>query len=236
MSQENKIQNLFNSISADYDKLNNVISLNQHKLWRNKTMKHMHLKNEDIILDLCCGTGDWSIQMAEENDKVEVVGVDFSENMLEVAKHRTAHLKNISLMQGDAMNLDFPDASFDFVTIGFGLRNLPDYALGLREMYRVLKPGGTLVILETSQPKNNFIRLGFNFYFGNIMPKLGGLLVGKEEEYKWLYESTRNFPSKEKLSRMIKQTGFTFVKCLSHTLGTAATHIATKPLEKELGQ
>lgn len=196
----------------------------------------MNLEQGNIVLDLCCGTGDWSIQMAEKNTGVEVVGVDFSENMLSVAKDRTAHINNISLVQGDAMNLEFPNQSFDFVTIGFGLRNLPDYNKGLEEMHRVLKPGGTLVILETSQPKNPIIRTGFNFYFGKIMPKLGGLLVDKEEEYKWLYESTREFPSKEKLTRMLEHTGFTFVKCLSHTLGSAATHIATKPLEKDLRQ
>ena len=230
---ENKIQSLFNSISSDYDRLNNVISFNQHKIWRRKTMRHMHLERGQIILDLCCGTGDWSIHMAQNNPEVEVIGLDFSENMLEVAGTRTEHIDNISLVQGDAMNLDFPAQSFDTVTIGFGLRNLPDYAQGLKEMYRVLKPGGTLVVLETSQPENAFIRSGFNIYFGSIMPKLGGLIAGKEEEYIWLYESTRDFPSKEKLSQMIADTGFTFVKHLSHTFGTAATHIAIKPFTKE---
>lgn len=236
MSQDNRIQNIFNSISTDYDKLNNVISLNQHKLWRNQTMKHMHLKPDDIVLDLCCGTGDWSIQIAEGNRQVDVVGLDFSENMLAVAKTRTAHIDNISLTQGDATNLEFPDNAFDYVTIGFGLRNLPDYEQGLAEMYRVLKPGGTLVVLETSQPENTLVRSVFNLYFANIMPKLGGLLVNKEEEYKWLYESTRDFPSKSKLSAMMTETGFTFVKCLSHAFGSAATHIATKPLEEGLRQ
>lgn len=196
-------------------------------------MRHMHLNSGQVILDLCCGTGDWSIHMARTNPQVEVIGLDFSENMLDVAKERTAHIENVSLIQGDAMNLEFPDNSIDTVTIGFGLRNLPDYAQGLKEMYRVLKPGGTLVVLETSQPENAFVRFGFNIYFGTIMPKLGGLIADKEQEYIWLYESTREFPSKQKLSEMMERTGFTFVKHLVHTLGTAATHIAFKPLEKE---
>lgn len=233
MTTENRIQNIFNSISSDYDRLNNVISFNQHKIWRHKTMRHMHLKKNQMILDLCCGTGDWSIQMALSNPDIEVIGLDFSQNMLEVAEARTSDIDNVSLMQGDAMSLEFPNDSFDTVTIGFGLRNLPDYALGLKEMYRVLKPGGTLVVLETSQPENALIRFGFNIYFGTIMPKLGGIIADKEQEYIWLYESTRDFPSKQKLSGMIEQTGFTLVKHLTHTLGTAATHIATKPITKE---
>lgn len=196
-------------------------------------MRHMHLDNNQVILDLCCGTGDWSIHMANTNSNIEVIGLDFSEKMLEVAQSRTAHIENLSLVQGDAMALDFPDDAFDTVTIGFGLRNLPDYNQGLKEMYRVLKPGGTLVVLETSQPENALIRFGFNIYFGTIMPKLGGLIADKEEEYVWLYESTRDFPSKQKLSEMIEAVGFTFVKHLTHTLGTAATHMAIKPLAKE---
>lgn len=230
MDKETKVQTIFNSISDDYDHMNNIISLNQHTAWRNRTMKEMFVKNGHEVLDVCCGTGDWTIQLAEKAPGANITGLDFSENMLEVAKSKVDDYNNITLLQGNAMNLPFENDSFNFITIGFGLRNLPDYQQAIDEFYRVLKPGAVLVVLETSTPKNSIVSKGFDFYFGKIMPKLGGIIAGRTKEYEWLYESTSTFMTKAELKNMITAAGFTNVKILSHTLGTAATHIAYKPL------
>ncbi|WP_017548935.1 demethylmenaquinone methyltransferase [Salinicoccus carnicancri] len=230
MDKEKKVQTIFNAISGDYDHMNNIISLNQHTAWRNKTMKEMFLKNGHKILDVCCGTGDWTIQLAEKAPGADVTGLDFSGNMLEVAKGKVEDHGNITLLQGNAMDLPFEDDSFNFVTIGFGLRNLPDYRQAIEEFHRVLIPGGVLVVLETSTPKNSIVNSGFDFYFGKIMPKLGGMIAGRTKEYEWLYESTSTFLTKRELKDMMTAAGFTNIKILSHTLGTAATHIGYKPL------
>lgn len=232
MDKEKKVQTIFNTISGDYDRMNNIISLNQHSVWRKRTMKEMFVKDGHEVLDVCCGTGDWTIQLAKEALGAKVTGLDFSENMLEVAKYKIRHYNNIELLQGNAMDMPFEDNHFDLVTIGFGLRNLADYKSAIDEFYRVLKPGGVLVILETSNPENRIVSSGFNFYFGSIMPKLGGLVAGSTREYQWLYESTSGFLSKSELKELIKSSGFINTKVLSHTMGTAATHITYKPLEQ----
>lgn len=229
MDKEQRVHKIFNTISKDYDHMNNIISFNQHTLWRNKTMSHMFLDSNMTVLDVCCGTGDWTIQLAASG--AETTGLDFSENMLEVAEGKTEQWDNISLIHGNAMDLPFEDDHFDYVTIGFGLRNLPDYGAAIADFYRVLKPGGTLVILETSTPENNLINSGFELYFGKIMPMLGGIIVKKKDEYAWLHESTSSFMTKNELKRMLDTTGFTNIKIIPHTLGTAASHFAIKPID-----
>ncbi|MFC3418191.1 demethylmenaquinone methyltransferase [Salinicoccus hispanicus] len=232
MDKETKVQNIFNSISSDYDLMNDIISLNQHNMWRRRTMKEMFVKNGQSVLDVCCGTGDWTIQLSETAPDARVIGIDFSEKMLEVAEEKTVGHSNIELTQGNAMALPFDDGSFDYVTIGFGLRNLPDYKKAIDEFYRVLKPGGTLVVLETSIPENKLVNQGFDFYFGTIMPTLGGLIADRSKEYEWLYESTSAFLSKNELKSMMAESGFTNLKVIPHTFGTAATHIGYRPLER----
>lgn len=230
MDKEQRVHKIFNTISKDYDHMNNIISFNQHTLWRNKTMSHMFLNSDMTVLDVCCGTGDWTIQLAKSG--ADTTGLDFSENMLEVAKDKTDELRNISLIHGNAMDLPFEDNHFDYVTIGFGLRNLPDYDAAIADFYRVLKPGGTLVILETSSPENSLINSGFQLYFGKIMPVLGGMIAKRKDEYTWLYESTNSFLSKNELKKMLQTTGFTNIKILPHTFGTAASHFAIKPIDE----
>lgn len=230
MQTENRIQTIFNSISDDYDHMNDIISFNQHTIWRNRTNKEIFVKPGQKVLDLCCGTGDWTIQLAE-NQEAEITGLDFSENMLKVAAGKTAQFNNITLTQGDATDLPYDDNTFDIVTIGFGLRNLPDYLSGIKEFYRVLKPGGQLVILETSNPESKLMNFGFKIYFGKIMPVLGEKIAGSGQEYTWLFESTSKFLSKKELKTMMQQNGYINIKVIPHTFGTAATHIGYKPIE-----
>lgn len=231
MDKEKKVQNIFNTISSDYDRMNDIISFNQHNIWRNRTMKEMFVKNEHRVLDVCCGTGDWTIQLSEVAPGAQVTGLDFSEKMLEVAAQKIEGYKNIDLIQGNAMSLPFDDDSFNYITIGFGLRNLPDYHSAVTEFYRVLKPGGKLVILETSNPENPLINKGFNLYFGKVMPMLGGIIANRTKEYEWLYESTSTFLTKDELKALMADSGFINIKVIRHTLGTAATHIGYKPIE-----
>ncbi|CAD2077756.1 demethylmenaquinone methyltransferase [Jeotgalicoccus meleagridis] len=233
MQTENRIQTIFNNISNDYDHMNDIISFNQHTIWRNKTNREIFVKDGHKVLDLCCGTGDWTLQLAD-NLKADITGLDFSENMLAVAREKTENFGNINLVQGDATDLPYEDNTFDIVTIGFGLRNLPDYQKGIREFYRVLKPGGQLVVLETSNPENPLINFGFKIYFSKIMPFLGQKIAGSGQEYTWLYESTSHFLTKRELKEMLQTENFINVKVIPHTFGTAATHIGYKALGDQM--
>lgn len=207
-SKEEKVHNVFEKIYGNYDKMNSVISFQQHKLWRKDTMKRMNVPKGAACLDVCCGTADWTISLAEQvGPNGKVVGLDFSENMLSIGKQKTAEYDNIELIHGNAMELPFPDNQFDFVTIGFGLRNVPDYLTVLKEMRRVVKPGGLVVCLETSQPTMPIFRQGYYFYFRYIMPVFGKLFAKSYKEYSWLQESARDFPGMKELAEMFQEAG-----------------------------
>lgn len=234
MKQQTKrelVHNVFQNISDHYDKMNSIISFNRHRAWRKDVMKRMKVERGKKALDVCTGTGDWALALAEAvGDKGNVIGLDFSENMLKVAEEKLAKtsLKNVSFINGDAMDLPFPDNSFDYVTIGFGLRNVPDYKRVLKEMHRVCKPGGQVVCLETSQPTLFGYRQLYYFYFQHIMPLFGKIFAKSYDEYAWLNESAREFPGKEELKEMFLNVGFKEVKVKSYSGGVAAMHLAIK--------
>ncbi|MDE9950372.1 demethylmenaquinone methyltransferase, partial [Staphylococcus pseudintermedius] len=193
-----QVHEVFQNISGKYDRLNNIISFEQHKVWRKKVMKEMNVQAGTIALDVCCGTADWTIALSQAvGPEGEVTGLDFSENMLKVGEEKTAHMDNIRLVQGDAMALPFDDNTFDYVTIGFGLRNIPDYSKALSEMYRVLKPGGMVVCLETSQPIMPVFKQGYRLYFKFVMPIFGKIFAKSKQEYEWLQQSAFDFPDRE---------------------------------------
>ncbi|ENH97342.1 ubiquinone/menaquinone biosynthesis methyltransferase [Gracilibacillus halophilus YIM-C55.5] len=230
-SKQEKVHRVFEKISDRYDFMNSIISFQRHKKWRKDVMKQMNVKEGNQALDVCCGTGDWSFSLAKKvGHKGKVIGLDFSENMLAVAKDRneTYDENQLEFIHGNAMELPFPDHQFDFVTIGFGLRNVPDYQQVLQEMYRVVKPGGKVVCLETSQPTIPIYRQLYYFYFRYIMPLFGKLLAKSYEEYAWLHESTKDFPGKEELKQLFIQSGFQHVKVKSYTGGVAAMHMGIK--------
>ncbi|MCI2771118.1 demethylmenaquinone methyltransferase [Staphylococcus warneri] len=228
-AKKEQVHTVFQNISKKYDRLNNIISFEQHKVWRKRVMKEMSVKKGSTALDVCCGTADWTIALSKAvGPQGEVTGLDFSENMLEVGKEKTVHMDNIHLVHGDAMNLPFDDASFDYVTIGFGLRNVPDYLGALKEMERVLKPGGMIVCLETSQPTLPVFKQVYRLYFKFVMPIFGKLFAKSKEEYEWLQQSTFDFPGKEKLKRLFEQAGFSNIKVRSFTGGVAAMHLGYK--------
>jgi len=230
-SKEQRVHNVFEKISDDYDKMNSVISFQQHIKWRKDTMKRMNVQPGSKALDVCCGTADWSIALADAvGPNGEVIGLDFSQNMLNVGseKVKSLGLDQVTLIHGNAMELPFPDNSFDYVTIGFGLRNVPDYIQVLKEMHRVVKPGGIAVCLETSQPTLVGYKQLYYFYFRFIMPLFGKLLAKSYREYAWLHESAREFPGMRELAKMFEQAGFAEVKYKSYSGGAAAVHIGKK--------
>lgn len=230
-SKEQRVHNVFEKISDNYDKMNSVISFQQHIKWRKDTMKKMNVQPGSKALDVCCGTADWTIALADAvGPDGKVVGLDFSQNMLKVGveKVKELGLKQVELVHGNAMELPFPDNSFDYVTIGFGLRNVPDYLQVLKEMHRVVKPGGMVVCLETSQPTLIVYKQLYYFYFRFIMPMFGKLLAKSYNEYAWLHESARDFPGMRELARMFEQAGLTEVKYKPYSGGAAAVHIGKK--------
>ncbi|MGG1399504.1 demethylmenaquinone methyltransferase [Bacillus salipaludis] len=230
-SKEQRVHKVFEKISDNYDKMNSVISFQQHIKWRKDTMNRMKVKPGSKALDVCCGTGDWTIALAEAvGPSGEVVGLDFSKNMLKVGQEKVNQLglNQIKLIHGNAMELPFPDQSFDYVTIGFGLRNVPDYLQVLKEMNRVLKPGGVAVCLETSQPTLIGYRQLFYFYFHYIMPLFGKLFAKSYNEYSWLHESARDFPGMRELARMFENAGFKNVFYKPYSGGAAAVHFGYK--------
>ncbi|EKU49798.1 demethylmenaquinone methyltransferase [Staphylococcus massiliensis] len=228
-ANKEQVHTVFQNISTKYDTLNNIISFEQHKIWRKKIMKEMKVQSGSTALDVCCGTADWTIALSKDvGPDGEVIGLDFSENMLEVGKEKTVDMANIKLIQGDAMSLPFDDNEFDYVTIGFGLRNVPDYKAALAEMYRVLKPGGMVVCLETSQPTMPVFKQLYRLYFKFVMPIFGKIFAKSQAEYEWLQQSTFDFPDKKTLKRMFEEVNFKDVKVRSFTGGVAAMHLGYK--------
>ncbi|UFT97627.1 demethylmenaquinone methyltransferase [Radiobacillus kanasensis] len=233
-SKEERVHGVFEKIYDRYDFMNSVISFQRHKAWRKDVMKRMGVQHGDSALDVCCGTGDWSFSLAQAVGSTgKVIGLDFSQNMLSIAKEKNENLQieHLEFVHGNAMELPFEDHTFDYVTIGFGLRNVPDYKQVLSEMNRVVKPGGMVVCLETSQPTMPLFRQLYYFYFKHVMPLFGRLLAKSYDEYAWLHESAKDFPGKEQLKDMFKEVGLTQVTIKSYTGGVAAMHAGTKPSE-----
>jgi demethylmenaquinone methyltransferase / 2-methoxy-6-polyprenyl-1,4-benzoquinol methylase len=227
------VHSVFESIANDYDKMNNVISFGSHIAWRNYTMKQMDIQPGHTALDVACGTADWTIALAKAVGKEgSVVGLDFSQNMLDVGAYKVANAgvgNNVKLVNADAMNLPYEDHTFDFVTIGFALRNVPDVQQVLNEMARVVKPGGKVVSLEVSKPPFIPYRKLFYLYFYKILPFIAKLTVNKYEEYAWLPQSLTNFPDSRELASMFQKAGLDPVQVKLFMGGVSALHIGTKP-------
>ena len=228
---EERVHEIFNNISTDYDKMNAIISFKQHDIWRDKTMKKMGNLSGMTVLDLCCGTGDWTFDLSKAVGKSgKVVGLDFSENMLKVAQAKLDKKdnSNIEFIQGNAMAIPFEKEMFDAVTIGYGLRNTPDYLTVLREIFRVLKPGGKVVCIETSHPTLPIYKQAFELYFKKVMPFLGKIFAKSLKEYQWLQKSAENFPDAKALALLFSKVGFSAVNYQKHGGGAIATHFGTK--------
>ena len=223
---------MFDSIAGDYDKLNHIMSLDVDKSWRKRALKEIVDGYGPLeVLDLACGTGDFSITIAKASDEVKVTGVDLSEGMLAVMADKVDRQGlggRIFFEQGDGENLRFTDGTFDRVTIAFGIRNFEDRLKGLREMFRVLKPGGRLVLLELSRPENKVIRWLYDIYFLRIMPVIGGKVSGDKAAYAYLPASVKTFPGKKEFSAMMAQAGFKNVRHKAFSLGICRMYTGDK--------
>ena len=223
-----EVQAMFASIAPRYDLLNRVLSLGVDRAWRREAAREALALNPQRILDVATGTGDFALELKARAPHAEVVGSDFVPEMLDIAreKARGRHLE-LRLEEGDALNLPYPDGSFDAVTCAFGFRNFADYARGLSEMWRVLAPGGRLVILEFPPPRPGLFGALFRFYFRQILPRVGALVSGNAGAYTYLPESVLAFPGPERLAGLMHATGFrTRFRLL--TFGIAAIHVGDK--------
>ena len=223
---------MFDSIAGDYDALNHILSLDVDKIWRKKALKQIVDAPAPVqVLDMACGTGDFSIAIAKALTGGHVTGVDLSEGMLAVMREKVdkAELNGmISIEEGDGENLRFPDNTFDRVTTAFGIRNFEDRPKGLREMLRVLKPGGRLVILELSRPENKIIRWFYDLYFLHILPKIGGKVSGDKAAYAYLPASVAAFPGKKEFTATMREAGFRTVTHKAFTLGICRMYTGEK--------
>lgn len=228
---EKDVQKTFDTIAGNYDKLNSIMSLGTHQSWRKKATDKI-VVGPDRILDLCCGTADWSIMLAQRYSHAQITGLDFSQEMLKIAQQKVsqAEVTNVTLMTGDAMQLNFPDDSFDVVTIGFGLRNVPDANKVLQEIYRVLRPGGQLICLEAFKVETPVIKTGWKLYFNKLMPLMGKVFAKSKPEYQYLDDSVNQFVSIKQLAQMMQDTNFIDIEVDNLMFKAAAIHSAIKGL------
>jgi demethylmenaquinone methyltransferase/2-methoxy-6-polyprenyl-1,4-benzoquinol methylase len=215
---------MFDGIARRYDLLNRIISLGLDQRWRKKTVRCLELQPGQRLLDLATGTGDLAIQVARRHPEVDVVGLDPSAGMLEVARKKCERKQltaRIELVTGDAQELPYEAASFDAVTMGFGIRNVPDRLRALREIARVVKPGGRVGILELSEPRGGLMGRLARLHVHVIVPRLGALLSGSKE-YRYLQQSVAAFPPAAEFVDMMAEAG---IRAQARPLAFGACHL-----------
>lgn len=222
-----RVSGMFDEVAAGYDRTNTVLSLGQDKLWRIATTRAVAPKPGQRILDLAAGTGASSVALARSG--AEVTAGDFSPGMISEGRRRHGHVPNVTFVQADAMALPFADDSFDAVTISFGLRNVNDPRLALREMLRVTAPGGRLVVCEFSHPQNPAFGGLYRFYNNRVLPVVAKTVSSNADAYDYLNESIRDWPDQVTLSSWIRDAGWTEVAHRDLTFGIVALHRAVKP-------
>jgi len=230
-SKKQQVEEMFDTISRNYDGLNRVISLGADIKWRKKVVRLIAAKQPKTILDIATGTGDLAIQFAKKTDAKQIIGLDLSEGMLSVARKKATNLQidtKIEFVKGDSEKLTFDDNYFDAITVSFGIRNFENLEKGLSEILRVLVPGGSFVILETSIPTKFPWKQGYFIYSRGVLPLIGKLFSKDKVAYKYLSESASVFPFGEKLNNILQKTGFIEVENKPQTFGVATIYTATK--------
>ncbi|MDH5546301.1 MAG: bifunctional demethylmenaquinone methyltransferase/2-methoxy-6-polyprenyl-1,4-benzoquinol methylase UbiE [Gammaproteobacteria bacterium] len=223
-----RVAEVFHSVADKYDVMNDVMSFGIHRIWKKIAIEFVRARPGQRILDLAGGTGDLAAQMSPRVGKDgEVVLGDINASMLSVGRDRLTDkgiIGNVRYVQADAQHLPFPDNYFDCITIAFGLRNVTDKQMALESMYRVLKPGGKLLVLEFSQPVLPGLKTVYDFYSFKILPKMGKLVADDEDSYRYLAESIRKHPPQEELKAMMVKAGFDRCDYLNMTGGIVAMH------------
>ncbi|HXL80673.1 MAG TPA: bifunctional demethylmenaquinone methyltransferase/2-methoxy-6-polyprenyl-1,4-benzoquinol methylase UbiE [Pyrinomonadaceae bacterium] len=230
--QAQRVREMFATIATRYDLLNHLLSGNIDRRWRRLVVERV-VANLPVgnarVLDVACGTGDLSLALVA-GTQAQVVGLDFCRPMLDIAAAKSSQRRlAIPFVEGDALRLPFPDQSFDAASIAFGLRNLASVEGGLRELLRILRPGGTLAVLEFSKPQTPILRTFFRVYFTNLLPLFGGLISGSKSAYEYLPNSVSRFPDQTSLAAMMEEIGFTEVTFQNLTGGIAALHLGKRP-------
>jgi demethylmenaquinone methyltransferase / 2-methoxy-6-polyprenyl-1,4-benzoquinol methylase len=222
---------MFADVAPRYDLLNHLLSFHVDRTWRNilaKRLATVLARSDARVLDLCCGTGDVLFHL-EDRAVAQVLGADFCHPMLVSARRKAASRgRTARLMEADALELPLADNSLDAISIAFGFRTLANSCAGLAELHRVLKPGGTLAILEFSHPQGRFMKLSYGFYSSVVVPAVGALVSGSREAYRYLPESIRLFPGAGELQAMFGSCGFTEADFKLLTGGIAALHTGQK--------
>lgn len=229
--KKEQVAQMFNNIARRYDFLNHFLSLGIDKIWRRKAIKSLKgISENPVILDVASGTGDLAIAALRLNPQ-KVIGVDISQEMLNygIEKIKKRNLQDIiELKKGDSENLEFSDQSFDGITVAFGVRNFENLNKGLSEMYRVLKPGGKLVVLEFSKPRVFPVKQIYNFYFKAILPTIGKLISKDSSAYTYLPESVSQFPEREEFLKKLKKVGFNNCTFKALSFGISSLYVANK--------
>ncbi len=231
----NKVREMFTQIAPRYDLLNHLLSLQLDRLWRARTARRLQSildRADALVLDLCCGTGDLAFALARAG-KARIVGADFAHTMLVRAREKSSApvpspnhsaASPMPFFEADALRLPFAGASFDLVTSAFGFRNLANYEAGLREIQRVLKPGGAIAILEFTEPPDGLSGDFYRWYFCKVLPRVGGLISGDRSAYAYLPKSVTRFFRPPELAALMSAVGFQSVDYRVWTLGTVALH------------
>jgi demethylmenaquinone methyltransferase/2-methoxy-6-polyprenyl-1,4-benzoquinol methylase len=230
-----KVREMFTRIAPRYDLLNHLLSGQMDKHWRSRAARELRpiLSRDDArVLDVCCGTGDLAFSLARAG-KAKIIGADFSHTMLVRAREKGIREANgrapVAFFEADALHLPFPDASFDLVTTAFGFRNLANYEAGLCEFLRVLNPGGSLAILEFTEPAPGLLGDAYRFYCQTVLPKIGGWISGDPAAYAYLPKSVSRFFRPSELADLMKHVGYSEVRIILMMLNSVALHIAVKP-------
>jgi demethylmenaquinone methyltransferase/2-methoxy-6-polyprenyl-1,4-benzoquinol methylase len=228
-----KVAEVFHSVAGNYDLMNDLMSGGVHRLWKRVTIEMSGVRPGHHVLDIAGGTGDLAAKFSKiVGPEGTVVLADINDSMLKVGRDRLVDrgiTDNVRFSQADAQYLPFPDNTFDVITIAFGLRNVTDKDMALRSMYRVLKPGGKLLVLEFSKPPNQLLSKIYDGYSFNILPKLGKLFANDADSYQYLAESIRMHPDQETLMGMMDNAGFANTDYHNMTGGIVALHRGVKP-------
>ena len=227
-----KVGDLFAAIARRYDLLNDLQSFGLHRRWKHRVVELAAVRPGQRALDVCCGTGDIALALARAG--TEVTGLDFSQAMLEIAETRRlkkpqSAVANPKFMQGDAQQLPFPDNSFDAVTIGYGLRNLSSCETGLREMLRVARPGGRLVVLDFGKPPNALWRAIYFTHLKISVPLMGWLFSGNADAYAYILESLKHYPAQQGVAEKMRELNLSNVRVINLLGGAMAINYGEKP-------
>ena len=231
-TKKEQVEQMFDNIAPTYDRLNHILSFNIDKLWRRRVVRILRKSNPDMVMDMATGTGDLAIAMARRIKDVRILGIDLSDEMLAVARQKIESegvSDRIEVKKGDAENLTFVDSeTMDAATVAFGVRNFENLEKGLTEIYRTLRTGGKLIVLEFSIPRNPLVRWVYAQYSHRLLPRIGAMLSKDRQAYDYLPDSVEEFPSPERFAEILRGVGFSDIKARSQSFGIAHIYEATK--------